>query len=134
MTIADPSQHVMSEAVRAAYRQGQEDETLEPIVLGDGDGRPVGRIQGGDYVIFYDIRGEREIELTESFVTPEFDAFPVQEGAKPHFVTMIQYDAGLPVRIAFPPPGEIRDTLSDEILAVYQMGEKPPKLKMQTYV
>ena len=27
-----------------------------------------------------------------------------------------------------------RDTLSDEILAVYEMGEKPPKLKMQTYV
>jgi len=27
-----------------------------------------------------------------------------------------------------------RDTLTDEILAVYEMGEKPPKLKMRTYV
>ena len=117
MTIVDPSQHVMSEAVRAAYRQGQEDETLEPIVLTDRDGHPVGRIQNGDYVIFYDIRGEREVELTESFVTLGFDAFPVREGPKPRFVTMIQYDAELPVRVAFPPPGEIRDTLSEVVSA-----------------
>ncbi len=27
-----------------------------------------------------------------------------------------------------------RDTLSDEILAVYEMGEKPPKLAKKTYV
>ena len=27
-----------------------------------------------------------------------------------------------------------RDTLTDEILAVYEMGQKPPKLQMRTYV
>ena len=47
----------MADAVRAAYRAGQEDETLEPLVRVDGAGRPVGRIRDGDYVIFYDIRG-----------------------------------------------------------------------------
>ena len=121
MTAVDPAQHTMSEAVRAAYRQGQEDEAMEPIVLADGEGQPVGRIQGGDYVVFYDIRGEREVELTESFVTPGFHAFPVEE-EKPHFVTMIQYDAELPVRVAFPPPAEIRNTLS-EVVSAHGLGQ-----------
>jgi len=106
----------MAEAVRAAYRAGQEDETLQPIVRIDAAGHPIGRIANGDYVIFYDIRGEREIELTQSFVDPAFDAFPTQAG-RVHFVTMIQYDSALSVRVAFPPLGEIRDTLSEVISA-----------------
>ena len=58
----------MAEAVRAAYRAGQEDEALEPLVRVDDSGQPVGNVQDGDAVIFYDIRGEREIELTAAFV------------------------------------------------------------------
>jgi len=54
----------LAEAVRAAYHAGEDDETMEPLVCVDGKGHPIGRIQDGDYVIFYDIRGEREIELT----------------------------------------------------------------------
>ena len=46
----------MSDAVRAAYRAGEEDETLNPIVRVAEDGTPVGRMQDGDYIIFY---GER---------------------------------------------------------------------------
>ncbi|NIV39369.1 MAG: phosphoglycerate mutase (2,3-diphosphoglycerate-independent), partial [Anaerolineae bacterium] len=65
----------MAEAVRAAYRAGQEDEALEPQVRVDQAGNPVGSIQDGDYVIFYDIRGEREIELTSAFVDREFPHF-----------------------------------------------------------
>ncbi len=65
----------MAGAVRAAYRAGQEDETLEPLVRVDRHGRPVGSIQDGDYVIFYDIRGEREVELTSAFVDREFSHF-----------------------------------------------------------
>ena len=34
----------------------------------------MGRIQDGDYVIFYDIRGEREVELTSAFVDPGFSS------------------------------------------------------------
>ena len=49
------------QAVRDAYLAGQEDEALEPMIAVDDQGTPVGRIAGGDYVIFYDIRGEREI-------------------------------------------------------------------------
>ncbi|HUW94511.1 MAG TPA: alkaline phosphatase family protein [Anaerolineae bacterium] len=109
------SQHVMAHAVRDAYARGEEDEALEPLALFGQDGRPVGRIQDGDYVIFYDIRGEREIELTRTFVDPDFHEFPVEQGFKAHFATMIQYDESLDARVAFPPLRKIDHTLSQVI-------------------
>lgn len=104
----------MAEAVRAAYRAGEEDEALEPLVRVDGDGRPVGRIGDGDYVIFYDIRGEREIELTAAFVAQEFPHFP-RPPIDVHFATMIEYASDLPVQVAFPPLRELRHTLSQVV-------------------
>jgi 2,3-bisphosphoglycerate-independent phosphoglycerate mutase len=114
----------IAEAVRAAYRAGEEDEALEPIVLADDDGQPVGRIGDGDYVIFYDIRGEREIELTNAFVArafPHFDRAPITV----HFATMIEYASDLVEHVAFPPIKEIRHTLSE---TVSQHGLKQVKI------
>ena len=104
----------MAEAVRTAYRAGEEDEALEPLVRVDSSGRPVGRVGNGDYVIFYDIRGEREVELTSAFVAQEFPHFP-RPPIRVHFVTMIEYAHHLPVRVAFPPIREMRHTLSEAI-------------------
>ena len=114
--MANDEKYVMAEAVRAAYRAGEDDETMGPIVLVDADSRPLGRIQDGDYVIFYDLRGEREVELTQCFTEPDFDKFPRQD-MRVRFVTMIEYDKALDVRVAFPPLGEIRHTLSETVSA-----------------
>ena len=110
MTQTDAQRWPLSAAVRAAYRAGEDDEAMEPIVLVDANGQPIGRIQDGDYVIFYDLRGEREIELTRAFTDPRFDHFDRPVMRTP-FVTMIQYDKQLDVRVAFPPAGPIEDTL-----------------------
>ena len=102
----------IADAVRDAYRAGEEDEAMQPRILVGADGRSVGRIGGGDYVIFYDIRGEREIELTQAFTEPAFTHFqtaPIQT----HWATMIQYSPDLDVRVAFPPEGALADTLSE---------------------
>src|SRR4030042_759652 len=88
MTTTTAKHYPMAEAVRAAYRAGEEDEALEPLVLVDGDGQPGGRIGDGDYVIFYDIRGEREVELTQAFTSPGFDEFPVPRERTPHWAPM----------------------------------------------
>jgi 2,3-bisphosphoglycerate-independent phosphoglycerate mutase len=114
-TTSDAQQQPLAQAVRAAYARREEDEALEPLVLANQDGEPVGRIADGDYVIFYDIRGEREIELTRSFVDPDFHEFPVEDGLRAHFVTMIQYDESLDTRVAFPPLRKIDRTLSQVI-------------------
>ena len=107
-------QYPFAEAVRAAYRAGEDDETMEPLVRVNGHGEPIGRIQDGDYIIFYDIRGEREIELTEAFVAkdfPHFDRKPIRT----HWVTMIEYQPGLVDHVAFEPLGAVQDTLSETV-------------------
>jgi len=102
----------LADAVRAAYHAGEDDETMEPLVRVDEDGQPIGRISDGDYIIFYDIRGEREVELTEAFVAKEFSHFSRQP-LTTNWVTMIEYNPDLNVRVAFPPLGTIHDTLSE---------------------
>ncbi len=92
----------MAKAVLNVYRAGEEDEAMNPILLADEKGRPVGRIQDGDYVIFYDIRGEREIQLTECLTDPAFTHFDTG-GLTSRFVTMIEYDKKLDVKVAFEP-------------------------------
>ncbi|MHB8908180.1 MAG: alkaline phosphatase family protein [Syntrophales bacterium] len=107
----------LAEAVREAYRRGEEDETLGPLVLTDRKGRPVGRIGRGDAVIFYNIRGEREVELTRSLTEKDFRAFPGTRELALDFTTMIEYRKGLPVQVAFPPEGILQGTLCDAISA-----------------
>ena len=102
----------MSEAIKKVYERGQEDETLEPLVLMN-EQCPVGRMKNGDYVIFYDIRGEREIQLTRAFVERDFHEFDREAGFFIPFVTMVEYDKELQVKVAFPPIAELRDTLCE---------------------
>jgi 2,3-bisphosphoglycerate-independent phosphoglycerate mutase len=104
----------MAQAVRRAYQAGEEDEALEPLVLVNDDNQPIGRIGDGDYVIFYDIRGEREIELTSAFVAQDFSHFD-RAPITVHFATMIEYASDLVEHVAFPPIREIRPTLSEVI-------------------
>jgi 2,3-bisphosphoglycerate-independent phosphoglycerate mutase len=108
------TKYPMAEAVRAAYRAGEEDEALEPIVRVDDNGNPIGRIADGDYVIFYDIRGEREIELTASFTDEQFSHFE-RAPIKTHWATMIEYHSDLDVKVAFPPIRGVRNTLPEVV-------------------
>ena len=111
--MSDP-QFPLAEAVRAAYRAGEDDEAMEPFVRVDAGGTPLGRVRDGDYVIFYDIRGEREIELTEAFVAQSFSHF-ARAPMRTHWATMIEYHPDLDVQVAFPPLGVIPDTLSETV-------------------
>ena len=103
------------EAIKKAYRDGQEDEALEPIIAVDSSGRSLGRFERGDSVIFYDIRGEREIQLTESLTNRDFKHFLAEKDLDLKFVTMIEYDPSLDVKVAFPSDGEIKNTLTETL-------------------
>ncbi|HQF99331.1 MAG TPA: phosphoglycerate mutase (2,3-diphosphoglycerate-independent), partial [Candidatus Aminicenantes bacterium] len=105
----------LGEAIRRAYRSGEEDEALLPLIATDASGRPAGRIGRGDSLIFYDIRGEREVEITRSLVEPGFSRFPTAGDLQLHYTTLIEYAPGLPVRVAFPPEGRLRNTLSEAV-------------------
>ena len=105
----------MSETVRALYGEGQTDYSLEPIVLVDEQGQPVGRVEDGDAVVFCCRRGEREIQLTEAFTDREFSHFPRPEFHHLDFVTLTLYHEkfkDLPVAFA---PARIGSTLGEVV-------------------
>ena len=80
----------LAEAVKEAYNNGQTDYYLEPLAL-TKDGKPVGKIEDGDSVIFCCRRGEREIELTEMFTDPSFNAIERKYVDDLHFVMLTMY-------------------------------------------
>ena len=106
--------HLMAESVKKAYSSGEEDEQLLPRVLVGSDGRPVGRVADGDPVIFYDIRGEREVELTRAFTEPDFPYFDT-EGRVSRFTTMIEYNSNLNANVMFPPEIRVKNSLCEAI-------------------
>jgi 2,3-bisphosphoglycerate-independent phosphoglycerate mutase len=108
----------MADAVRQLYASHEEDEMMEPLVAVAPDGSPRGRIEQGDSVIFYNIRGEREFELTHALVDPQFTHFPRPRALPGRMATMIEYEPGLPVQVAFPPIDRIENTLG-EVLSLH---------------
>jgi 2,3-bisphosphoglycerate-independent phosphoglycerate mutase len=94
-------------AIQQSYDEHVTDEFIVPIVLMQ-DGRPVATVQAGDSVIYFNFRSDRGRELTKAFV---LDALPPQAEGKFErgpkldglvFVTMTEYESGLPVDVAFP--------------------------------
>ena len=110
-----PAETPMSQAIREAYARGEEDETMPPMHLQDAAGAPVGLVDDGDYVIFYNIRGEREVELSLSLTQPGFSEFPTKNGMTINMATMIEYDPRLTDQVAFPPQHEVGETLSEVV-------------------
>lgn len=102
-------------AVRQLYGEGQTDYYLEPIVLVDGQARPIGRIKTGDAVIFCCRRGEREIQLTEAFAEPAFDRFDRGGFQEITFTILTLYHEkfrSLPVAFA---PERVANTLGETV-------------------
>lgn len=93
----------LAKAVKEAYSNGQTDYYLEPLALTKG-GKPVGKIKDGDSVIFCCRRGEREIELTEMFTDPAFNAIERKYLEDIHFVMLTLYHEKLShLPVAFGP-------------------------------
>jgi 2,3-bisphosphoglycerate-independent phosphoglycerate mutase len=91
-------------AIAAAYEAGETDEFIEPRVVVDADGKPVGELKDGDGVIFFNFRADRARQLSRALVGQGFG--DVDRGPNPprvEVVTMTPYDAELPLAAAFPP-------------------------------
>lgn len=121
-----------AEAIEKAYASGKTDEFIEPTNITRSSDQPI-TIKSGDAVIFYNYRIDRPRELTKAFVlddfegqanvTKSFDPYavkyykthapeekilnpPFKRGLKITdlmFVTMTEYEKGMPVSVIFPP-------------------------------
>jgi 2,3-bisphosphoglycerate-independent phosphoglycerate mutase len=102
------------EAVRMAYQRGESDEFILPTVI-EKDGRPVGLIESGDCVLFFNFRADRARQLTSAFIQPDFKGFEMIDGRiQTHFTTMTNYDEDFQVPYAFLPQ-ELNNTLGEII-------------------
>ncbi len=91
-----------------------QDQNIPAFVIDDAEHHPVGTIQDGDTMIYFDFRADRAIEITRAFVEDDFTAF--DRGPRPDvfFVGMTEYDTDqhLP-KNQLVPPLHIKNTLSD---------------------
>ena len=105
-----------AEAVKT-YREELKviDQDLPPFVIAE-DGKPVGTINDGDSVVFYNFRGDRSIEISKAFDAPagEFDKFDRKRVPAVVYAGMLEYDGDLhiPSRYLVSPP-EITNTMSE---------------------
>ncbi len=89
------------------------DQDLPPFVIAK-DGAPVGTINDGDSVIFYNFRGDRSIEISKAFDDADFDKFDRVRFPKVVYAGMLEYDGDLhiPSRYLVNPP-EITNTMGE---------------------
>ena len=105
-----------AEAVKT-YREEYKviDQDLPPFVIVE-NGAPVGTMEDGDSVIFFNFRGDRSIEISKAFDAPagEFDKFDRKRVPSVVYAGMLEYDGDLhiPQRYLVSPP-EITNTMSE---------------------
>ena len=92
---------------------GTIDQDLPPFVIA-ADGKPIGTIEDGDSVVFFNFRGDRAIEISRAFEEAAFDKFERVRFPKVTYAGMLQYDGDLkiPQRFLVNPPA-IRDTTGE---------------------
>ncbi len=109
-----------AEEAITAYRKelGTIDQDLPPFVIAK-DGAPIGTVNDGDSVIFFNFRGDRSIEISKAFEEGEsFDKFDRVRTPKVLYAGMLEYDGDLhiPSRYLVSPP-EITNTMTEYLVS-----------------
>ncbi|MBQ6788886.1 MAG: 2,3-bisphosphoglycerate-independent phosphoglycerate mutase [Clostridia bacterium] len=104
------------------------DQDLPPFVIAE-NGTPVGTVEDGDSVVFYNFRGDRAIEISRTFEAgADFDKFDRVRVPSVIYAGMLEYDGDLhiPSKYLVSPP-EITNTmgeyLTDTGISQYAISE-----------
>ena len=101
------------EAIQASYDEGVTDEFIKPVVITEG-GQPVGKVEEGDAVIFYNFRNDRARELTNVLTQNDMP----EEGMHTlplYYCCLTPYDASFTgLHILFDKE-EVKDTLGETV-------------------
>lgn len=105
------------EAINTLRNEGGRviDQDLPPFVIAE-NGKPVGAIQDGDSVVFFNFRGDRAIEISRAFEEEAFPYFSRVRVPRVVYAGMLEYDGDLhiPKRYLVSPP-EIRNTMGEAL-------------------
>ncbi|MBV8359186.1 MAG: 2,3-bisphosphoglycerate-independent phosphoglycerate mutase [Deltaproteobacteria bacterium] len=97
-------------AVEAGYAANQDDEFVEPTIVGNPD-----QMREGDQVVCFNFRADRARQLTAAIALEDFAGFQRTRFPKVGYVCMTEYDRSFHLPLAFGPE-DIEDTLA-EVLA-----------------
>jgi len=107
------------EAVETYYREDPRitDQYLPAFVIAE-NGKPVGTIQDGDSVVFFNFRGDRAIEISMAFEYDDFNGFDRERRPDVLYAGMMEYDGDLhlPKNYLVSPPA-IDRTVSEYLCA-----------------
>ena len=108
--------HVLGEAERfssaetaiQAFRERDTSATDQflPAFVIEKNGEPVGPVQDGDSVIFFNFRGDRAIEISRAFEEDDFDKFDRIRRPRIEYAGMMEYDGDchIPKQYLVAPP------------------------------
>ncbi len=107
------------QAIETYYQEDPKitDQYLPSFVIAE-NGRPVGTINDGDSVVFFNFRGDRAIEITMAFENDDFKGFDRQKRPDVFYAGMMEYDGDLHLPknfLVFPP--EIDRTVGEYLCA-----------------
>ena len=110
------------QAVETFYAEDEKiiDQYLDSFVIVDAKDKPVGTIEDGDSVVFFNFRGDRAIELSRAFEEIDFKFFDRVRVPNVYYSGMMQYDGDLLIPknyLVFPPA-------IDKTISEYLCNEK----------
>ncbi len=103
------SQLTSEEVISKSYKENITDEFLEPVRLTNS------YLKEGDGLIMFNFRPDRARQLIKAITIQNFDNFQRKHHPKVKTVTFTQYEADLPVSVAFPP--ESLDHLLGQVIS-----------------
>ena len=117
--LGEGRQFASAEEAIKTYRAetGVIDQDLPPFVIAK-DGKPVGTVNDGDSVVFFNFRGDRAIEISKTFEAgADFDKFDRKRVPTVFYAGMLEYDGDLhiPSHFLVNPP-EISNTMSEYLV------------------
>jgi 2,3-bisphosphoglycerate-independent phosphoglycerate mutase len=102
------------EALKEQYNDDTNltDYYIEPIVLIDENGVPLGTVDDGDAFIFWNFRSDRARQLTYALTLPVFQHFKRKKIPDIYFICMSNYDQELNLPVIFPQK-KVKNNLGD---------------------
>jgi 2,3-bisphosphoglycerate-independent phosphoglycerate mutase len=106
----------VTEAIGTLRKEtGAIDQDLGAFVIAEA-GKPIGTIEDGDSVVFFNFRGDRAIEISKAFESEQFDRFDRVRVPAITYAGMLEYDGDqhIPSRYLVNPPS-IRNTMGEAL-------------------
>ena len=102
-----------SEALDRQYKADKTDEFMPPLIFSHANEQ---RIRDDDTVLFFNFRADRARQLSQAFLSKEFDCFDRESWPQVNFVSLTQYDIRFPSPFIFPPE-ELKNILGEVVSA-----------------